>query len=274
MFRSRAEAASHLKFAFTCSHRGELGWLERALQSLFLGKELYATEGKIGRCQGLGHSQKKVNKRVRWEVGSARCWAGYGPGLGARPCVPEGFLGGKSASCLGRCDSALIPSVIPGKPVDPSAPSRQREESPPRDTQGCCLGAGLAAGQPEQELTSLLIHDGTALARALPYETHWKSIPHAGMVEQLDSFTQRNNEVEKVTGPLVGEELEATPWRSIWSWMIYPKAEDTGGYEGPGLGHASLRSTAKALLHHRCIQEHQVLHGKTEAVPEHPQRWT
>lgn len=62
----------------------------------------------------------------------------------------------------------------------------------------------------------------------------------------------------EVTGPLVGEELEATPWRSIWSWMIYPKAEDTGGYEGPGLGHASLQSTARALLHHRCIQEHQV----------------
>lgn len=59
MFRSRAEAASHLKSAVTCSGRGELGWLERALQSLFLGKELYATEGKIGRRQGLGHSQKK-----------------------------------------------------------------------------------------------------------------------------------------------------------------------------------------------------------------------
>lgn len=74
-----------------------------------------------------------------------------------------------------------------------------------------CLGLSCSAGCPpnlSQPIFSLLfvtillsaqIHDGTALARALPYETHWMSIPQAGMVEQLDSFTQRNNEVEKVS---------------------------------------------------------------------------
>lgn len=67
---SSAKPASHLELASPCTRRGELGWLDRALQSRFLGKKLCTTEGKIGRCQGLGHLQKKVNKGVRWEDGS------------------------------------------------------------------------------------------------------------------------------------------------------------------------------------------------------------